>query len=242
MPNPYFNNFTNAAEQNLIEDLVVESISMYGHGCQYLVRNTPNIDEIYGEDSLATFTKAYDIDLYIRSYDNYQGDGVFLSKFNLEIRDVLTVSIAIRSFNNSIAASEPTIKRPREGDLVFLPMDNRLYQITYVNKTAVFYQTGALQFYDMSLELFEYSSERFDTGIDAIDNIYRDRSLDLNNYSILTQDGFMITDESGYPIIQGQYSIDAQNDDFLDDSDEIQTESDAILDWEDTDPFSEGQI
>lgn len=237
--NPFFDNYTDENEQTLIEDLVLESIQMYGHNVNYVVRDQVAYDEIYGEDPISQYKRAYSIDMYIKSYDSYEGDGVFLSKFSLEIRDTLTLCVSLRNFKNEIGGIE-NIPRPREGDLIHVPMDNRLYVIKFVNKTPVFYQMGNIQFYDLSCEVFEYSSEVFDTGIPAIDNVYRNKSLDLTNYAILTADGDMIVDQDGYPIIQGQYSTDQQSGDAGDDSDEIQEESGDIIDFTEIDPFSEG--
>lgn len=239
--NPYINAFNNAAEQDLMENLVMEAIKFYGHDCNYIVRDTIENDEVYGEAPLTTFKRAYLLDFYVRSFDSYEGDGVFLSKFNLEIRDSLQLSVSLKNFRNEIGQREG-LTRPREGDLIHLPMDNRLYVIKYVNKTPVFYQMGKIQFYDLSCEVFEYSSELFDTGIQEIDNVYRDRSLDITNFAIMTNDGYVLTSQDGFPIIQSGYDIDGQSDDFRDDSNEIQTEADDILDWSETDPFSEGDI
>ena len=86
--NHFFNNYNNSAEQDLIENLIVESISIYGHSVYYCPRTVVAKDEVYGEDTLSTYDSAYDFDVYIRSYDSYEGDGTFLSRFNLEIRDL----------------------------------------------------------------------------------------------------------------------------------------------------------
>ena len=173
----FFNNFSNNPEQNLIEDLVIESIRIYGHDVFYCPRTLVAKDEIYGEDSLSEYKIAYDIDMYIRSYDSYEGDGQFLSKFNLEIRDQVTFTIAVREFNNEVGQFE-NIDRPQEGDLIYLPMAGRILVIKYVNKTPIFYQMGAIQMYDLVAEMFEYSNERFSTGIYDIDKVERRNSED----------------------------------------------------------------
>lgn len=239
--NPYINAFYNEPEQDLMDDLVMESIKFYGHDCNYIVRDTVEIDEVYGEAPQSEYNRAYLLDFYIRSFDSYEGDGVFLSKFNLEIRDTLTLTVSLKNFKAEIGQAE-NISRPREGDLIHIPMDGRVYVIKFVNKTPVFYQMGKIQFYDLTCEVFEYSNEKFNTGIQAVDNIYRNRSVDITNFALLTQDGYMITDQDGYPIIQGGYDIDGQSGDSLDDSGEIQTEGEDVLDWSERDPFSEGTI
>jgi len=237
----YFNNFTNSQEQLLIEDLVLESIKLYGHDLYYCPRTLIAKDDIYGEDTLSEYKTAYYIDMYIRNFDSYEGDGNFLSKFNLEIRDQMTLTVSVRNFMNEIGNLE-MIDRPQEGDLIYIPMLDRLLVVKYVNKNPVFYQMGAIQMYDLVCEMFEYSSERFSTGIDAIDSIQTDLSLDATAYSLLTQDGYIITDQDGYQIVQGQYSFEEQARDPFEDNTEFELEGDSILDWTQIDPFSEGNV
>ena len=223
----------------MIEDLVLESIKIYGHDMYYCPRTLIAKDDIYGEDTISEYKTAYYIDLYIRNFDSYEGDGNFLSKFNLEIRDQMTLTVSVRNFMNEIGNIE-MIDRPQEGDLIYIPMLDRLLVIKYVNKNPVFYQMGAIQMYDLVCEMFEYSSERFSTGIEAIDSIETDLSLDASEYALLTQDGFIITDQDGYQIVQGGYNFEEQARDPYEDNTEFETEGDSILDWTQIDPFSEG--
>jgi len=237
--NFYFNNFTNSQEQVLIEDLVLESIKIYGHDMYYCPRTLIAKDDIYGEDTISEYKSAYYIDLYIRNFDSYEGDGNFLSKFNLEIRDQMTLTVSVRNFMNEIGNIE-MIDRPQEGDLIYIPMLDRLLVIKYVNKNPVFYQMGAIQMYDLVCEMFEYSSERFNTGIEAIDSIETNLSLDASEYALLTQDRYIITDQDGYQIVQGGYNFEEQARDPYEDNTEFETEGESILDWTQIDPFSEG--
>lgn len=239
--NFYFNNFNSSQEQLLIEDLVLESIKIYGHDMFYCPRTLVAKDDILGEDPLSEYNSAYEIDLYIKSYDSYEGDGTFLSKFNLEIRDQVTLTVSVRNFMNEIG-SIATLERPREGDLIYIPMLDRILAIKYVSKNAVWYQMGAIQMYDLVCEMFEYSSERLRTGIDAIDSIEKDRSLDMSIWGIVTSDDYFITDSDGYQIIQGNYNFETQATDAYEDNTEFQLEGEAILDWSQVDPFSEGNV
>lgn len=225
----------------MIEDLVLESIKIYGHDMWYCPRTLIAKDDIYGEDTLSEYKTAYFIDMYIRNYDSYEGDGNFLSKFNLEIRDQMTLTVSVRNFMNEVGSLE-NIERPQEGDLIYIPMLDRLLVVKYVNKNPVFYQMGAIQMYDLVCEMFEYSSERFSTGIEAIDSIETSLSLDATEYAILTQDGFIITDQDGYQIIQSQYNFETQARDPYEDNTEFELEGDNILDWTQIDPFSEGNV
>jgi hypothetical protein len=221
MPSVYFDNFNNYGEQDLIESLVVESISIYGHTVYYLPRTLVAKDDIYGEDKLSTYTDLFEFDMYIKSFDSYEGDGQFLSKFNLEVRDSATFSIARRTFGNEIASQRPDIQRPREGDLVYSTMMKKMFVIKYVNQTAIFYQMGELQIWDISCDVWEYSNERFDTGnaeIDAIEETYT-----VSN----------VTNEEDYEA--AMLDVFATNKEF-------QEEGNGILDWTNVDPFSGGNV
>ncbi len=228
-------------EQDLIESLVVESISIYGHSVYYCPRTIIKKDDIYGEDVLSEYKRAYQFDMYIKSFDNYEGDGTFLSKFNLEIRDQVRFTVARRTFFNEIG-QDSFLDRPQEGDLVYSPMMKRMFIIKYVNQTAVFYQMGSLQTWDLTCEVFEYSSERFSTGIAEIDAIETAYSTNEVAWGILTDDGFHITTQEGGAIVQQSFNFDAQNQDVFADNLEIQNEADGIIDWTVIDPFSEGNV
>ena len=221
MPSVYFENYNNFAEQDLIESLVNETLSIYGHTVYYLPRTLVKKDEIWSEDSLSYYHNAFEFDMYIRSYDSYEGDGTFLSKFNLEIRDQVTFSVARRAFGNNIAAYRPDIQRPREGDLVYSTMMKRLFVIKYVNNTSIFYQMGTLQTWDIVCEVWEYSNERFNTGIDEIDQIEQDYTV-ANVFSNTTYETAMS-------------DVFAQNQEF-------QEDGASIVDWTQIDPFSEGNV
>lgn len=238
----YFNNFGASNEQQLIEDLVTESIKIYGNDVYYCPRQIEDLDEIYGEDALSIYNSAYLVDVYIKSVDGYEGDGIFLSKFGLQIRDQVTFSIAKRTFNEEIG-NYIGKDVPREGDLIYFmlnPGRPQIYQIKYVSDRAIFFQLGGLQVYDMVCEVYEYSGERLATGIDAIDNIEREYTTNMSAFRLLTQDGYSITDQDGYDIVQGSYTLDSQTHDYNSDNLEIQAEADDIFDWSEVDPFSEG--
>lgn len=239
--NFYFNNFDNSQEQILIENLVMESIKIYGHDVFYCPRQIIAKDDIYGADTLSIYDSSYEIDMYIKNYDSYEGDGSFLSKFNLEIRDQVTFTVSVRNFNNEIG-QYAMLDRPQEGDLVWLPMANRLLQVKFVNLQPIFYQMGSIQMYDLVCEMFEYSSERLQTGIKVIDDIERDHSVNMSLYSMITNDKFFITDNDGYDIIQSSYNFETQAGDTYEDNTEFQTEGESILDWTQIDPFSEGSV
>ena len=199
--NFYFNNFEASAEQTLIEDLVIESIKMYGHDVVYLPRTLVNRDFVFNEDSVSKFVDQYSLEMYIRDVDGFQGEGDFLSKFGVEVRDQITFTVANRRFEEDIASVED-ITRPREGDIIYFPLTQSYYEIKFVEHEAVFYQLGELQMYDLRCELYEYSGEEFTTGSELLDAIEDNTKINLLDYSLLTQDGLLLSNETGGPIIR----------------------------------------
>jgi hypothetical protein len=235
--NFYFNNFAASGEQQLIESLVVESIKIYGHDSYYLPRTSVRIDDILGEDSYAQFNSFHLTDLYIKNVEGFQGQGDFLSKFNLEIRDQVTLTMARKTFGEDVGAFSGR-NRPLEGDIIFLPLNNKFFEIKFVEHEAIFYQLGSLQTYDLVCELFEFSNEQFNTGLDFIDNVYTSLSTDLSDYNILFEDGTFMLTEDGFEMILDDFyleRIDPSSDNL-----QFQQEGDAILDFTEIDPFSEG--
>jgi|TARA_Y100000310_G_scaffold343209_1_gene449809 hypothetical protein len=168
----YFNHgLENANEQTLIENLVEETIKIYGHDVYYLPRTLVKEDSLYGEDYLSDFSQAYVIEMYIKNADGFEGEGRFLGRFGLEIRDQLTFTVSQRKFSLFSGLNNLSYERPAEGDLVFFPLSKQIFEIRYVDAFSVFYQIGNLPVYDLTCELFEYSDETLDTGISDIDTI-----------------------------------------------------------------------
>lgn len=228
----FFDNFTNFNEQSLLEDLIVESIKIYGHDLYYCPRTLVAKDEIYGEDAVSEYNSNYLIEMYIKSFDSYEGDGTFLSKFNLEIRDQMRFVVARRIFDEEVGSTENLI-RPREGDLIYSDMMKRLFVIMYVNDKPSFYQLGALQTYELTCEVFEYSNERLNTGIQEIDDIENKYSFAPDAFGVLDTNGTTIVDSNGQTIVQGDFSFDEQLQDTYADNDEFEqeNETDGIVDF-----------
>lgn len=224
-------------EQSLIEDLVIESIRIYGHDLYYLPRSITRYDQIYGEDAQAsTFDSAFAIEMYIKNVEGFGGDGDFLSKFNIEIRDQITFTVARRVFADEVG-SELGLPRPREGDVIYFPLTHKLYQIKFVEHEGVFYQMGSLQAFDLTCELMEYSNEFFNTGVDEIDAFTEEYSTDITVDLLLQEDGFELLNEDGGQIVQEVFDIEAI--DTSADNDVIQSEADDFLDFSEINPFSE---
>lgn len=237
----YFQNYSLSGEQNLLESLIIESIKIYGHDVWYCPRTVVAKDEIFGEDALSQFNSAYYVDMYVKSYDAYEGDGQFLSKFNLEIRDQVTLTIAVRTFANEVQRYTNEL-RPTEGSLIYMPVADRIFVIKYINQTAIFYQLGKVQMYDVVCEMYEHSGERLNTGIERIDRLEQDYSINTSMYRMLTQDGYRITDQDGFDILQTGFDLDVQSEDVFSDNEELQDDAASIIDFSEEDPFSEGNI
>lgn len=222
-------------EQDLIESLIVESLGIYGMDIYYCPRKLIAKDDIYGEDALSEYNTAFLMDMYLKSYDSYEGDGTFLSKFNLEIRDQVTFTLPRRTFNNE-TGTYADLNRPREGDLVYSPMMKRMFVIMYVKNEAVFYQMGALQTWDLVCEVWEYSNERFNTGIDEIDLIEKTYSVNERDFGY-DANGGVLADSDDMTILNDEFDFDKQMVDIFADNDEIEEEGEPIIDWSDMDPF-----
>jgi hypothetical protein len=189
--NNYFNNFPKGItnEMLLIEDLVVESLQIHGMDIFFLPRETrDSVDFLYGEDTLKCYTKAYPIEMYLENVTGMEGEGDFISKFGLEIRDELTLLVSRRRF----AATVPQI-RPNEGDIIYVPLVQNFFEVTFVeheNNQAMFYTLGRgrggnVYVYALKLKQYVFSNEVIETGIQEIDEQIRDEyprvRISLNN-------------------------------------------------------------
>jgi hypothetical protein len=213
----------------------------------YMPRTLTNYDKLLGTDDQSQYNKAILVELYIKSVDGFTGDGNFMSKFGLQIRDQVVFSIAQRTFNQEVAIQTDQL-RPNEGDLIYFPLNRKCFQIKYVNKYEMFYQFGALQTWELTCELFEYSNEQFNTGIAEIDIIQKKFSTNILDYSLMDEEGDFLTDEDGNYLVSETYDIDtinpAADNDVIQSggSSEFDFGSDDFIDFSETDPFSEGNI
>lgn len=174
------------SEQNLYEDIVIESLKIYGQDVYYLPRTLVNENTILGEDIPSKFGSAYKIEMYIENIDGFDGEGDLFTRFGVEIRDAATFVVSRRRFKMVVnqLGYEVDLMRPAEGDLIYLALTNKLFQIMHVEHEQPFYQLSNLPVFKLRCELFEYSEEDFDTGIQGIDRVERNAyktSLLLNN-------------------------------------------------------------
>lgn len=166
--NPYFRD--DSAQQDVIEDLTIETIKAMGRDMVYIPRTLVNKDELFGEDTISKFEDGYELEMYIQSVDGFEGEGDILTKFGIEIRDRMTLIVSKKRFDQTVGAYENST-RPKEGDLIYFPLSKSLFEINFVEHENPFYQAGKLYTYVLSCELFTYSQEEINTGYSDVDTV-----------------------------------------------------------------------
>lgn len=265
--NSFFNQYTQVRkEQNLLEDLIIESIKIYGIDAYYLPRTFVNKDVLYGEDPSSIFDDALELEMYIKSYDGFMGQEDFLSKFGLQIDESITFTVSQKRFTQSLKSCFTTeysynliledsslllqestydysqIIRPREGDLIWIPMMGYMYEIKFTENVDVFFPLGKLFTFEMRCDRFEYSSERLDTGVTKIDELEEFYSLS-NEFitKVLLEDGDSVLLEDNFKILtEGEHVVSKEvegDNDYI--SSKIRQTD--ILDFTEKNPFSEVQ-
>lgn len=170
----YFNNFSPSIlnEKRLFEDLIVESIKIMGHDVKYLPREAYDADDdVLGENATAKFSRAYTIEMYLANVEGYEGDGDFFSKFGLEIRESSNFIVSRRSFEKYVPSSIAV--RPREGDLIYVPTLQQIFEIKFVENELMFKSLGKTDayVYELRCETFRFSNENIETGDQEVDEI-----------------------------------------------------------------------
>lgn len=168
--NVYFSHGTRN-EQYLVEDLIIESLKIYGNEFFYIPRTLVSKDNILGEDRLSEFKSSFPIEMYFENVDSMDGQGAFIQKFGLMMEQSATLVVARRRWEQMVGRYGQTIipTRPCEGDLIYFPLSKGLFEIKFVKHQDPFYQLGKLYVYKLQIELFQYASERIDTGIKEVD-------------------------------------------------------------------------
>ena len=196
----FFNNQNFTSEQRLLDNLTVEMIKIFGVDVIYCPRSTPNVDKLFLEDPTSEFNNAIHIEMYIKNFEGWQGEGDMMSKFGITMADQIMFCVSRTRFQEDIGSVYDLI-RPREGDLIFFPIPNAIFEVKFVEHESTFYQTGSLQFFELKCERFNYSNENIDTGIEEIDTIETDYSFATDGYRIMTEAGKFLTTESGNRLV-----------------------------------------
>ena len=190
------------SEQNLFEDIVIESLKIYGQDVYYLPRDTVFEDRVFGDEIPAKYNSSYKIEMYIENIEGFDGEGDLFTRFGVEIRDEATFVVSRRRWDQTVGGdNDINSERPREGDLIYLPLSKSMFQITAVEHEQPFYQLSNLPVFKCRAQLFDYNSENFDTGIEEIQDIEEDHGYtyllkilgaDINNKKPIV-DGTIIT-------------------------------------------------
>jgi len=229
--NPYFNNLNYKPTQDLVNDLVKESIKIHGINCLYLPREYRNMDTIFGEDSSSKFRYAFPIEMYLESATGYDGDKETVTRLGLENRDSIRLVVSKDRFIHETIAfrqyfTARQIERPTEGDLIYFPLDHGLYEIKFADQDADFYQAGKFYSFKLTCEKVRYSYEQIQTNNEelnaAIDNQFT--QIDNNNDGII--DEFNIAPDGTPPSNPNNSDLDNLSGD--------------VYDFTENDPFSGG--
>jgi hypothetical protein len=228
------------SEKNLMEDLIIECLKIYGFDVYYIPRTTVYEDDVLNEDALNSYDQAYSLEMYLANVDGFNGEGDLLSKFGVEIRDTASFIVSKRRWEDVVAKSghAQLLKRPAEGDILYFPLTKSYFEIRKVETSDPFFQVGKLYVFKMECELMQFSSESFNTGIDEIDNAAGERALDISQYELLLETGDKMLLEYYNPssIILESYRLSAI--DPLSQNEAFSTNID-ILDFTEHNPFGE---
>ncbi|MAR21834.1 MAG: hypothetical protein CMD25_07875 [Flavobacteriales bacterium] len=244
MPTNVYFDLGTTSEQRLYENLIIEQLRAFGHDVYYLPRKLVNEDTLFGEDRLSSFNDAYIIEMYLDNVEGFEGQKEMMTRFGLDMQDEATWVVSKRRFEQLISTDQNLIvsSRPNEGDLIYFPLAKKLFEISFVDHDDPFYQIQNLPVFKMRCRTFEYSSERLDTGVTAIDNIETNESLDALQYQFVLETGtdsgtnYLLTEDGDF-IVQEDYNVDTI--DTSADNTFFETQGDSILDFSEVNPFGE---
>ena len=188
--NLYFSHGTRN-ERFLYEDLMIEQLRVFGQEVVYLPREIVARDTILGEDALSKFEETYMIEMYVENVSGFEGEGDIISKFGLEVRDDVTLVVSKRRFDLLVDQKSNLLAqdRPKEGDVIYMPIFKKMFQIQFVEDEDPYYQIADIPLFKLKCTTFEYSHEKLDTGIDAIDDIETTLSNDQLAHQISLETG-----------------------------------------------------
>ena len=209
--NVYFDTGTKP-EQNLYEDLMIEQLKIYGQEVFYIPRTLVKEDELFGEDTLSKFGDAYLIEMYFENVEGYEGEKEIMSKFGLQMNEDVTFVVARRRFEQLVSHDSNLIvkTRPNEGDLVYFPKVNKIFEISFVDHDDPFYQVHNVPAFKLKCKTFEYGGEDIDTGITEIDAIETANSLDMLTFQITMEQSSATTFNEGIELEDGTGNLELE--------------------------------
>lgn len=222
-----------AGEQNLIQQLIDESIQINGHTLYYLPRILQKLDIVFGEDVLSKFDTALPIEMYVDNPQGWEGEQELISKFGLEIRKHINLTISRVRWTTEvkkIADKMWVSVRPQEGDLIYDPQSKMLFEIKFVDQDEVFLQGYKYYTYALKCEMFQFNQENFTTGIPAIDNNMFTEMSNLQPFRLQTATGTNLIANNNYMIIKDL------EENIFDTSKHFKSQA-AIIEFDVTNPF-----
>lgn len=229
-----------SSEQRLMEEIVIECLKIYGFDVYYMPRTTVYNDDILNEDALNSFDQAYRLEMYLSNVSGFEGEGDLLTKFGVEIRDTATFIVSKRRWEEAVkrVGTVQLDARPAEGDVLYFPLTKSYFEIRRVEAKDPFFQVGKFNVFKLECELMQFSSERFNTPIEEINELASINSLSINDYEILLEDGSRMLLEyfTESKVISESYNMEgrdivAQNDKFR--------ENISVLDFSERNPFGD---
>lgn len=180
--NQYFNNYNSAPEQDLQEGLIIEAIQVRGYDVKYLPKTLVNFDYLYGEDTAMAFNNAIEIEMYLEDVGGF-GGGFAVDEFGGGFNDTFTLVVSKKRFKEELLLNN--IERPKEGDLLYIPLTNSYFEIKFVEDESEFFNLGKQFVWDLKCQVFEFSYEDFNTGdldVDGNIDIDFDPTIDTEDY------------------------------------------------------------
>lgn len=203
--NQYFSHYKANNEQDLVEDLVIEAIQLRGMDMYYLPRTSVVNDYLFGEDPVVAFNSTEVIEMYFNDVDRFGGDGDIFSRFGYQINDTADISISKKRFKEVF----PSLTRPFEGDLIYMPITKAILEIKFVDHEDPFFQHGKQYVYKLKCELFDFNNESTSTADVELDDIFS--GLGLGDTSTEVED--------------------------FGDNDDLQTDADDVVNFDPSNPF-----
>lgn len=230
-----------ASEQNLYEDLIIESMKIYGFEVYYLPRKAAGYDDILTENTGNYYENAYPIEMYMENIQGFEGQGELLTKFGLQVQDSANFIVARKRWSEIIGKTGNSVlpERPAEGDLIYFPLTRGFFEIRKVDGHEPFYQVGKLYTFKLYCELMQFSNERFNTGVTEIDEIAAGFDLSVDNYELVQEndESLLLETNELTPMIQEGYTSDKPF--VLADNEKYEREKDLVLDFTEKNPFGD---
>ena len=194
----------NDNEKRLHENIIIESLKIFGQDVYYMPRTLVNRDLIFGEDTSSKFDDSYAIEMYFESNEGFAGEQEIINKFGLEIRDDTTLVVSKRRFEEHVSSTANLIAsgRPNEGDIIYVPLMNSFFEILFVEDQEPFFQLGSLPVYKLKVTRWEYASEKLDTGNEVIDQYEDKRTLDILQHKVSLEIGQVALDGDGSIVLE----------------------------------------